>query len=118
MSTGVSMYLDVRQTAEMLDQVANSRGSTLAMTFVLPTASLDEPTVLRSRPPRRAWAGSGTPFVSLYAADDVVAVAAGRGLRTRGARWRTRLLVALLRGPLRRSTPSSGEDFLVVVTLP
>ena len=104
-STGVSMYLTRQTTAEMLDQVAQlPAGSTLAMTFLLPTALLDE----ADRPAFEA-AQEGAPVghtvrQSLHARRCRRA-GAGRGLRTRGARLGAHACRALLRGPLRRSTP-------------
>jgi methyltransferase (TIGR00027 family) len=116
-STGVSMYLTEDATVATLRQVATlPAGSTLAMTFLLPTDLVDE----ADRPAyEAAQAGaqrSGTPFVSFYAPDAVLALARGAGFarvehvssQDLAARW--------FAGRADGLRPSTGEDFLVAWT--
>jgi methyltransferase (TIGR00027 family) len=83
-STGVTMYLARETNAATLRQLADALapGSTLAMTFMLPRELVADPgeRVVRELAERGARA-SGTPFVSFYAPDDIVAVARTAGFR-------------------------------------
>lgn len=81
-STGVSMYLTKEAIAATLRQVAMlAAGSTFAMSFMLPI-EMAEPEL---RPGiERAAAGAranGTPFLSFFTPDDMVALARDAGFR-------------------------------------
>jgi methyltransferase (TIGR00027 family) len=81
-STGVSMYLTHAAIAATLRQVAAfARGSTLAMTFLLPL-ELAEPAV---RPglqlAEKGARASGTPFVSFFTPAEMLALAREAGFR-------------------------------------
>jgi methyltransferase (TIGR00027 family) len=81
-STGVSMYLTKEAITATLRQVASlASGSTLAMSFMLPI-ELADPEV---RPGiERAAAGacaSGTPFISFFMPEEMLAVAREAGFR-------------------------------------
>ena len=104
-STGVSMYLTREATAATLRQVAQlPPRSTLAMTFLLPVELVDD----EDRPGYQAAADgarrSGTPFVSLYAPNEMVALAR----RSRIPDHRTRVIHdahgQVFRRPRRRTT--------------
>ncbi len=114
-STGVSMYLTREANAATLRQLAGlAPGSTVAMTFLLPSELLDEqdrPGLAMAANGARA---AGTPFISYFSPDE---------MRRAGPRGRLRGR----RGTCRRrsSTPatspgasdglrmSTGEDLLV-----
>ena len=105
-STGVSMYLTKHATAALLRQVALlPAGSMLAMTFLLPTDLVDE----ADRPGYQAAMDgarrSGTPFISLYAPDEMLTLARDAGFSPRRARFVERAIHALLHQPDRRSPP-------------
>ncbi|MFP3889743.1 class I SAM-dependent methyltransferase [uncultured Ralstonia sp.] len=75
-STGVSMYLTKEANAATLRQVAGlARGSTLAMTFLLPL-ELSDPEV---RPglemAEKGARASGTPFLSFFTPKEILALA-------------------------------------------
>jgi methyltransferase (TIGR00027 family) len=79
-STGVTMYLTKAATLTMLRQLGRlAPGSTLAMTFQLPTELLDA----ADRPGREATVrgarSSGTPFISFYSPAEMLAAARGAG---------------------------------------
>ena len=79
-STGVSMYLTADANAATLRQIAAlAPGSTLAMTFQLPLELLEP----EDRPGRQAAENgaraSGTPFLSLFAPPDMLALARAAG---------------------------------------
>lgn len=82
-STGVSMYLTREANRATLRQIARlAPGSTLAMTFLLPLDLIDE----QERPfhqmlHERARA-SGTPFISFFHPDELVALAHDAGFRS------------------------------------
>ena len=79
-STGVSMYLTKDATAATLRQLAAlAPGSTLAMTFLLPAELVDEADRPGLEASTRGARGSGTPFVSFYAPDEMLALARDAG---------------------------------------
>jgi methyltransferase (TIGR00027 family) len=72
-STGVSMYLTRDATETTLRQVAAfAPGSVLAMTFMLPLDLVDEAERPIQENVERAARGSGTPFLSHYAPEEMV----------------------------------------------
>ena len=114
-SAGVSMYLTHEANAATLTQLAKlAPGSTVAMTFQLPVELVDE----ADRPGRelavRGAANSGTPFISFYAPDHMLALAREAGF-ARAEHVSGKSLPYFGNRPdgLR---PSSGEDFLVAST--
>lgn len=81
-STGVSMYLTKEAIFAMLNEVAGlARGSTLAMTFLMPI-ELAEPEVRRALEMAENGARmSGTPFISFFTPDEILALAREAGFR-------------------------------------
>ena len=82
-STGVTMYLTKEAVLESLRQIASlAPGSTLAMTYLLPM-ELAEP---EERPGReiaeRGAKASGTPFISFFTPEEMVALANKAGFKT------------------------------------
>ncbi|MFC4502390.1 MULTISPECIES: class I SAM-dependent methyltransferase [Streptomyces] len=116
-STGVTMYLTKDATVATLRQIAGfAPGSTLAMTFLLPTELLDDadrPGLQASEEGARA---SGTPFISFYTPQEMLALAREAGFRdahrVSGALLAERYFADRTDG-LR---PSSGEDLLLATT--
>ena len=81
-STGVSMYLTKEATAATLRQLAAlAPGSTLAMTFLLPAELVDEADRPGLEASTRGARASGTPFVSFYTPDEMLALARDAGFR-------------------------------------
>src|SRR3954470_4189647 len=79
-STGVSMYLTKDANAATLRQVAAlAPGSTLAMTFLLPAALVDDADRPGLEMSTRGAASSGTPFISFYAPEEMAALARAAG---------------------------------------
>ncbi|GGP86550.1 hypothetical protein GCM10010278_76340 [Streptomyces melanogenes] len=113
-STGVSMYLTEDATAATMRRIATlAPGSTLAMTFLLPVELVDEadrPGLLAGEAGARA---SGTPFLSFYAPQEMLALARESGFKdarhVSGASHAERYFTGRTDG-LR---PSTGEDVLV-----
>lgn len=79
-SIGVSMYLTRDATEATLRQTAAlAPGSTLAMTFMLPIDLIDEDERALQLRVEAAARASGTPFISHYAPDEIVAMARAAG---------------------------------------
>jgi methyltransferase (TIGR00027 family) len=81
-STGVSMYLARETNATTLRELAGALapGSTLAMTFMIPRELVADPAEREVREfAERGARGSGTPFISFYTPDEIVAAARAAG---------------------------------------
>jgi methyltransferase (TIGR00027 family) len=82
-SLGVSMYLTREATAATLRQaVALASGSTLAMTFMLPVDLVPPEEQEIHRATDAAARAAGTPFISYYAPEEIVAMARDAGFAT------------------------------------
>ena len=116
-STGVSMYLTRQANLATLRDLAKlAPGSTVAMTFLLPLALVDERD-------RQGWImsengarSSGTPFISFFAPEEFLALARSAGFsdvrHVSGRDLNDRYFADRPDG-LRMST---GEDFLIATT--
>lgn len=116
-STGVTMYLTEDATAATLRQIVGlAPGSTLAMTFLLPPDLLDEADRPGLRASREGARASGTPFISFYTSEEMLALARESGFadarHVSGASHAGRYFADRTDG-LR---PSTGEDMLLATT--
>ena len=116
-STGVSMYLTKDATAATLRQLAGlAPGSTLAMTFLLPPELVDDTDRSGLQTSEKGARASGTPFVSFYPPQEMLALARQAGFKdvrhVSGSSLAERYLADRTDG-LR---PSTGEDFVVATT--
>ena len=81
-STGVSMYLTKEANAATLREVAAfAPGSTLAMTFLLPLDMADAEVRPGLEMAENGARASGTPFISFFTPDEIVALARDCGFR-------------------------------------
>lgn len=98
----------------MLRQIAGlATGSTLAMTFLLPTELLDNPDRPGPRASERGAKASGTPFISFYTPQEMLMLARDAGFKKA---WHVPGNSLAERYFTNRSDglrPSSGEDFLL-----
>ena len=82
-STGVSMYLtneaNEASTREIAERLAP--GSTLALTFLLPTALIDDALRPGFEAAEKGAQAAGTPFISFYEPEEVLEVVHGAGFR-------------------------------------
>ncbi|WP_314175886.1 class I SAM-dependent methyltransferase [Streptomyces winkii] len=113
-STGVTMYLTKDATVATLRQIAGlAPGSTLAMTFLLPAELVDAADRSGLQRSKQGAQASGTPFVSFYAPQEMLALARESGFEevrhVSGASLGERYFADRSDG-LR---PSSGEDLLL-----
>ena len=105
-STGVSMYLTKDATAAVLRQLAGlAAGSTVVMTFLVPAELVDEADRPGLEASSQGAASRGTPFVSFYTPDEVLAMARDAGFADVRHVAAPRPGRALLRRPRRRATP-------------
>jgi len=117
-STGVTMYLTKEATAATLRQLAGlAAGSTLAMTFLLPTELLDDADRPGLRASESGARAAGTPFISFYTPQEMMTLAREAGFdggvqHVAGTSLAERYFADRSDG-LR---PSSGEDLLVATT--
>ena len=117
-STGVSMYLTKEATAASLRQLAASLapGSTFVMTVLLPIELVDESDRPGLEMSARGAQASGTPFISFYTPDELVATALDAGFATAQHLAGTALGDRYFAGRSDGLHPSSGEDLLVATT--
>jgi methyltransferase (TIGR00027 family) len=117
-SMGVSMYLTDEANRATLRQLASSLapGSTLIMTFQLPEELVEEPDRLGRRFSIEGAARSGTPFISFYSPDQVLAMAREAGFRDARHVSGVALRERYLSGRTDGLRSSSGEDLLVATT--
>jgi methyltransferase (TIGR00027 family) len=116
-STGVTMYLTKEATAATLRQLAGlARGSTLAMTFLLPPELLGDADRSGLQTAERGARASGTPFVSFYTPAEMLALAREAGFRDARHVPGTLLAERYFAGRADGLRPSSGEDLLVATT--
>ena len=116
-STGVTMYLTKDATAATLRRIAGlAPGSTLAMTFLLPTGLLDDADRPGLRTSEEGARAAGTPFLSFYTPQEMLALAREAGFKDArhvpGAVLADRYFADRTDG-LR---PSTGEDLLLATT--
>jgi methyltransferase (TIGR00027 family) len=113
-SIGVSMYLTKDATAATLRQVALlPAGSTLAMTFLLPTDLVDEADRPGYEAAQDGARRSGTPFVSFYTPTEMLALARDAGFTRVEHISSGELFRRYFAGRADGLRPSTGEDFLV-----
>ncbi|MET7938054.1 class I SAM-dependent methyltransferase [Streptomyces sp. NPDC005322] len=116
-STGVTMYLTKDTTTATLRQIARlAPGSTLAMTFMLPTELVDAADRPGLRASKEGARASGTPFISFHAPQEMLALAREAGFK--GSRHVSGAVLAEHYFADRTDglRPSSGEDLLLATT--
>ncbi|MFH8336602.1 class I SAM-dependent methyltransferase [Streptomyces sp. AM6-12] len=113
-STGVSMYLTKDATAATLRQIAAlAPGSTLAMSFLLPADLLDAADRPGLRASENGARSSGTPFISFYTPQEMLALAREAGLADPRHISGTALGDRYFADRADGLRPSSGEDLLL-----
>ncbi len=116
-STGVTMYLTKDANAATLRQFAAlAPASTLAMTFLLPTEQLDDADRPGFQAAERGARAAGTPFISFYSPDEMLALARGVGFKDTQHVSGTLLAERYFADRTDGLRPSSGEDLLVATT--
>ncbi|MFB6567071.1 class I SAM-dependent methyltransferase [Streptomyces noursei] len=116
-STGVTMYLTKGATAATLRQIAAiAPGSTLAMTFLLATDLVDEADRSGLRTSEEGAQASGTPFISFYTPQEMLALAHEAGFKDAHHVSGVSLAQRYFTDRTDGLRPSSGEDLLLATT--
>jgi methyltransferase (TIGR00027 family) len=116
-STGVSMYLSKDANLATLRQIAGlAPGSTLAMTFLLPAELLDDDDRAGFGMAESGARTAGTPFISFYTPDEMLALAREAGLKDVRQVAGTWLAERYFAGRTDGLRPSTGEDLLMATT--
>jgi methyltransferase (TIGR00027 family) len=116
-STGVTMYLTKDANAATLRQIAGlAPASTLAMTFLLPAELLDDADRLGLHAAERGARAAGTPFISFYTPDEMLALAREVGFKDAQHVAGHLLAERYFADRTDGLRPSSGEDLLVATT--
>jgi methyltransferase (TIGR00027 family) len=116
-STGVTMYLTKDATAATLRQLAGlAPSSTLAMTFLLPEELLDKADRHGLHTSENGARASGTPFISFYTPQEMLALAGEAGFKDARHVSGTVLAERYFAGRADGLRPATGEDLLVATT--
>jgi methyltransferase (TIGR00027 family) len=116
-STGVAMYLTNDANEATLRQLAGlAPGSTVAMSFLLPAELLDDADRFGLQLAEKGARAAGTPFISFYTPDEMVALARQVGFKDAQHVAGTFLAERYFAGRTDGLRPSSGEDLLVART--
>jgi O-methyltransferase involved in polyketide biosynthesis len=111
------MYLTKEATAATLRRLAAlAPGSTFAMSFLVPTELVDEDDRPGLEFAERGARASGTPFVSFYTPDEIVALALDCGFRAARHVSSRSLADRYFDGRADGLRPSTGEDLLLATT--
>ncbi len=115
--TGVSLYLTKDAITAMLNQIAMlASGSTLAMTFYLPMALIDEEDKPLQEMAEKGAREAGTPFVSFFAPNEMLALADEAGFKEAKTISTKDLEQLYFTGRTDHLLPASGEVFLLATT--
>jgi methyltransferase (TIGR00027 family) len=116
-STGVTMYLTKEATAATLRQLAGlAPGSTLAMTFLLPTELVDTADRSGLQTSEKGARSSGTPFISFYRPQEMLDLALEAGFKNVRHVSGSLLAERYFADRTDDLRPSTGEDFIVATT--
>jgi len=116
-SLGVSMYLTCDAITAMLRQVGKlAPGSTFVMTFLVPGDLLPEGERAGLEAASRGARASGTPFVSFFTPEDLVALAREAGFRDVEHVAPAALVQRYFAGRSDGLVPGSGEQIIVATT--
>ena len=116
-SAGVSMYLTRDATRATLRQIAAlARGSTLAMTFLLPMELVDPALRPGFQQAEKGARASGTPFINVFAPPEMLALAREAGFRDARHVPAATLAQRYFAGRSDGLRPLAGEELLVATT--
>jgi len=116
-STGVSLYLTREANAATLRQVAGlAPGSTFAMTFILPVEMAEPDERIGIEAAIKGAKASGTPFVSFFTPDEMLAMAREAGFKDARYVSGADLAQRYFTGRPDGLRPGSAEALLVATT--
>ena len=115
--TGVTLYLTKEAIRATLAQIATlAPGSKLAMTFYLPMELLDDEDKPMQEIGEKGAREAGTPFVSFFAPDEILALAHEAGLKEVKTVSTKEMEQLYFTGRSDHLLPASGEVFLLATT--
>ncbi len=116
-STGVAMYLTQEANLATLRQLTSlAAGSTLAMTFMLPTHLVEEAERAQYEMVQERARAAGTPFLGLFKPEDMLDLARQAGFKNLLHISRTEIIQRYFAGRSDGLIPASGEEFLIAHT--
>lgn len=116
-SSGVSMYITKAATAATLQRLAGlAPGSIVVMTFMLPLDLADPADRPGLEGAARGAQASGTPWISFFTHDEMVALALGAGFASARAVTTAAVAAPYLHGRTDGLTAASGESILLART--
>jgi methyltransferase (TIGR00027 family) len=116
-AAGVSMYLTKDAILSTMRKVASlAKGSTLVMTYLLPIDLVEPEDRAGLQMAEKGARAAGTPFVSFFAPEAIVALAREAGFREARTIARDAIVQLYFAGRSDGLRPSSGEDILVAGT--
>ena len=111
---GVSMYLTHEANLALLRQTAAlARGSTFAMTFMLPVELIDPEERAKLQGVQASARAAGTPFVSFFRPSEMLALARQAGFTATEHVSTADLTQRYFAGRADRLRPTRGEEFLL-----
>ncbi|MGK9127297.1 class I SAM-dependent methyltransferase [Olivibacter sp. SA151] len=115
--TGVTLYLTREAIVSTLKQIASlATGSQLAMTFYLPLALMDEEDKPLQQIAEKGAREAGTPFVSFFAPQEVLALAKEVGFKEARVFSTKEMEQTYFKDRADQLLPASGEVFLLAAT--
>ncbi|KAA9038371.1 class I SAM-dependent methyltransferase [Ginsengibacter hankyongi] len=115
--TGVTLYLTKEAIRATLTQIATlAPGSKLAMTFYLPMELLDDEDKPMQEIGEKSAREAGTPFVSFFAPNEILALAQETGLKEARTVSTKEIEQLYFTGRTDNLLPASGEVFLLATT--
>jgi methyltransferase (TIGR00027 family) len=116
-SSGVSMYISKAATTQTLQRLAGlAPGSIVVMTFMRPLELVDDADRPGLEAAFRGAQASGTPWVSFYAPDEIVALALDAGFASADHVATAELAERYLSGRTDGLSPAGGEGILLART--
>ena len=116
-STGVSMYLTKEAVLDTLRQMAKlAPGSTFAMTYILPMEQAEPEERFGREIAEKGARASGTPFISFFVAEEIVALAREAGFKKAQTVSAAMLAQRYFAGRKDGLKPSKSEELLLATT--
>lgn len=113
-STGVAMYLTKEANFATLQKAASfARGSTLLMTFLLPTHLVEASEQDQFKNVQERARAAGTPILSLYTPSEILLAAQQAGFNQVSHFSRAELIERYFKNRSDGLLPASGEEFLL-----
>lgn len=113
-STGVAMYLSIDANKNNFIQMSSmSEGSTLVMTFMLPTYLIEPSEQAQYELVQERAKAAGTPFTGLFAPEDIINLARESGLKDVHHISRSEIINRYFANRQDGLIPASGEEFLI-----